>query len=173
MPRNKPLRVLPPRFADVESLLQRMPITREDGTPGLLASGQFGPAVLKELKTHAVDDVADPVLVTALLRDYMFLASAYLLEPCHLGIVASGTYAEGRDHLPPAIAVPLEALGKKVRGYPFLDYAHGYALNNWYRVDESKPLTDWTNLRLIRQFGALGQLLWFCLLTLRFADVAF
>ena len=40
-------------------------------------------------------DVTDPVLVTALFRDYSFLASAYLLEPCHITMSKTGKYGLG------------------------------------------------------------------------------
>ena len=47
--------------------------------------------------------------------------------------------------------MPLVTLGNMLQSNPFLDYAHGYALNNWCRVDDSKGM-HYSNLRLIRSF---------------------
>jgi indoleamine 2,3-dioxygenase len=55
-------------------------------------------------------DVKEPALVTALFRDYTFLASAYLLEPCDINQRKNGNYGLGRDVLPKNIAVPLTQL---------------------------------------------------------------
>ena len=55
MGRFEPLRALPARFADVEALLGAMPLTKSDGSRGLLAHGEFGAAVLKNLQLHRVD----------------------------------------------------------------------------------------------------------------------
>src|ERR1700761_9303284 len=85
LPRADPVVSLPNEFRVLESLLQRMPIKTLDGTPGLLAEGALGDAVKKELPdlTSAIDKhQKNLVLMTALYRDYSFLASAYLLEPC-------------------------------------------------------------------------------------------
>ena len=49
LPRQDPVHELPAEFASLEALLQRMPIKRADGQPGLLASTGFGEAVLTEL----------------------------------------------------------------------------------------------------------------------------
>ena len=45
--------------------------------------------------------------MNALYRDYSFLASAYLLEPCHLRFVKGEPYGLGRDVLPANIARPI------------------------------------------------------------------
>lgn len=85
LPRGDPITKLPKEFAAVEDLLQRMPVRRSDGSPGLLATGDFGKTVLSELPdlTEAIELFKhDLPLMNALYRDYSFLASAYLLEPC-------------------------------------------------------------------------------------------
>ena len=111
LPRADPPVSLPaPAFSKVESLLQRMPVVTLDGTPGLLASGSLGDAVLAELPdlTDEVDKVRDNLpLVNALYRDYAFLASAYLLEPCHERFVRGEEYGLARDRLPRQIARPI------------------------------------------------------------------
>jgi indoleamine 2,3-dioxygenase len=94
LPLADPPSRLPAAFAPLERLLRAMPVLRADGRPGLLAgeAGGVGAAVdgdgegtppLPDL-SREVDRLArgDPALATALYRDYSFLASAYLLEPC-------------------------------------------------------------------------------------------
>lgn len=110
LPRGEPLATLPADFAVVEDLLRRMPVKTASGEPGLLAHGAFGDAVLAELPdlTPAVEaHKHDLVLQNALYRDYSFLASAYLLEPCHQRFLAGEGYGLGRDRLPPVLARPI------------------------------------------------------------------
>ena len=85
LPRADPLTKLPSDFESLETILQRMPVKILDGTPGLLAEAKLGKTVDEELPdlTNTVEKYRDDmVLMTALYRDYSFLASAYLLEPC-------------------------------------------------------------------------------------------
>lgn len=110
LPRMDPIVSLPKEFDVLESLLQRMPIKTASGDPGLLAEGNLGDAVVKELPdlTAAVDKYkANLPLVNALYRDYSFLASAYLLEPCHQRFIKGEPYGLGRDVLPAIIARPI------------------------------------------------------------------
>jgi indoleamine 2,3-dioxygenase len=85
LPRSEPLARLPEDFNALESILARMPIKTLDGSPGLLAQGKLGDTVSTELPdlSNVIKKHRDNmVLMTALYRDYSFLASAYLLEPC-------------------------------------------------------------------------------------------
>ena len=110
LPRMDPIVALPAEFDALESLLQRMPVKTLAGDPGLLAHGQLGEAVARELPdlTDAVDKYkANLPLMNALYRDYSFLASAYLLEPCHERFVRGEGYGLGRDVLPANIARPI------------------------------------------------------------------
>ena len=86
LPLSAPPTILPPAFRALNSLLKRTPMKTADGKEGLLASFTFGKAVEDELPdlTDEIHKVKDDLrIVTALYRDYCFLASAYLLEPCH------------------------------------------------------------------------------------------
>lgn len=49
LPRAEPIVTLPREFDPLEAILARMPIKKLDGTPGLLAHGQLGETVLKDL----------------------------------------------------------------------------------------------------------------------------
>jgi indoleamine 2,3-dioxygenase len=110
LPRAEPMSILPPAFAPLESLLARMPIVTAAGSPGLLATGDLGQAVLDELPDlcDAIEKYkADLPLMNALYRDYSFLASAYLLEPCHLRFMRGEPYGLGRQVLPGVVALPI------------------------------------------------------------------
>jgi indoleamine 2,3-dioxygenase len=85
LPRDDPVIKLPVEFDALESILCRMPIKTLDGSPGLLAECKLGRTVLEELPdlTAAIEMYRNDLpLMNALYRDYSFLASAYLLEPC-------------------------------------------------------------------------------------------
>lgn len=110
LPRGEPVVTLPSEFDVLESILTRMPIKTAAGEAGLLAHGLLGETVEKELPdlTGAVDKYRDNLpLQNALYRDYSFLASAYLLEPCHLRHMKGESYGLGRQTLPKNIALPI------------------------------------------------------------------
>jgi len=87
-----------------------MPIRTATGQPGLLALFTLGETVLRELPdlTDSIEGVkGNAPVVGALYRDYCFLASAYLLEPCHERFVKGEGYGLGRQRLPAVLARPL------------------------------------------------------------------
>ncbi|KAL2115663.1 hypothetical protein VTJ04DRAFT_9918 [Mycothermus thermophilus] len=163
LPRMEPVVTLPPEFAPLESLLQRMPVRTASGEPGLLdperpgSDGQghdLADAVHKELPdlTDMVDKYKhDLPVVNALYRDYSFLASAYLLEPCHARFVKGEGYGLGREVLPAVVARPIVRCAEICGFKPFMEYAGSYALYNYRLVDPSLGL-DPSNVRLIRAF---------------------
>jgi indoleamine 2,3-dioxygenase len=116
LPCRTPPTRLPAAFKPLASLLDRLPVVRDDGSPGLLAEYALGPAVLAELPdlTAEIDKLVtangqpDLFTITALFRDYAFLASAYLLEPCWESWRKNpnGGYGLGRSMLPKSIARP-------------------------------------------------------------------
>lgn len=110
LPRADPVVSLPSEFAILESILTRMPVKTADGSPGLLATYTLGETVLRELPnlTDAIDKYRhDLPLMNALYRDYSFLASAYLLEPCHERHMNGEGYGLGRQTLPSNISLPV------------------------------------------------------------------
>ncbi|KAI9726649.1 MAG: hypothetical protein M1834_008962 [Cirrosporium novae-zelandiae] len=154
LPRADPIVTLPPDFSILESLLTRMPIQTLAGTPGLLAQGTLGSTVLSELPdlSLAISKYSHNLpLMNALYRDYSFLASAYLLEPCHLRFLNNEPYGLARDCLPATIAKPLAKVAALAGFKPFMEYAGSYALYNYRLADPSLGLT-YSNLRLIRAF---------------------
>jgi indoleamine 2,3-dioxygenase len=110
LPRQEPVVQLPLEFDILESILSRMPIKTLNGTPGLLATFTLGETVLKELPdlTAAIEKYKGNLpLINALYRDYSFLASAYLLEPCHHRFIKGEGYGLGRQTLPAVISRPI------------------------------------------------------------------
>lgn len=118
LPTRPPLLRLPAEFEALSAILDDMPIVKADGSPGLLATFKLGPLIdsgaLPDL-TAAVEDLHlasgewDLEAITALFRDYSFLASAYLLEPCWetWSKDHDAGYGLGRAMLPKCIASPL------------------------------------------------------------------
>ena len=117
-----------------------MPIRTASGAPGLLASGLLGHAIdvahkLPNLVEHVHKYKDNLPLLNALYRDYSFVASAYLLEPCHLRWlegrkkalaeaerdgrseeeevgIDGGEYGLGRQELPECISVPIAEVAR-------------------------------------------------------------
>lgn len=117
LPFQHPRIGLPGTFAILQKLLDEISIIKIDGTPGLLAKYKLGETIdggaLPDLTTD-IDSLLDPNgnldmhAVTAVFRDYSFLASAYLLEPCYQSYnVNADGYDLGRNKLPKEIAGPL------------------------------------------------------------------
>ncbi|KAJ7837366.1 indoleamine 2,3-dioxygenase gamma type [Mycena olivaceomarginata] len=154
LPRAEPIVTLPQEFDPLEAILARMPIKKLDGTPGLLAHGQLGETVLKDLPdlTWAIEKYTENLpLQNALYRDYSFLASAYLLEPCHERFLKGEPYGLGRQVLPKNISLPISRCAEIAGFKPFMEYAGSYALYNYRLADPAKGL-EYSNLRLIRAF---------------------
>ncbi|KAG8624931.1 hypothetical protein KVT40_006682 [Elsinoe batatas] len=163
LPSRPPLRRLPPAFDSLSNLLDNIPILKQDGSPGLLASFGLGPFIdsgglpdlISEIDNLVLEDgTIDMPAITAAFRDYSFVASSYLLEPCwekYSQNPAHG-YGLGRQVLPRCIAGPLVKCGAILDIPPFMSYAASYALYNYYLEDPTKGHHDYSNLRLIRAF---------------------
>lgn len=108
--RMDPIVTLPPEFEAVETVLQAMPVKTHSGKPGLLATGQLGDTILKDLPdlSDHIEKYRDNLpVMNALYRDYSFLASAFLLEPCHMRFVKGEPYGLGRSFLPAQLSLPI------------------------------------------------------------------
>ncbi|KAJ2901245.1 indoleamine 2,3-dioxygenase family protein [Zalerion maritima] len=154
LPRVDPPSTLPPEFSALESILQRMPVKTVSGSPGLLATYSLGENVSANLPdlTEEVDKYKDDlVIVNALYRDYSFVASAYLLEPCHESFVRGESYGLARDVLPKQVARPIVRCAEILHFKPFMEYAGSYALYN-YRLASPSDGMAYDNLRLVRAF---------------------
>lgn len=118
LPLRTPQVDLPSQFNALARLVEDMPIVRQNGSAGLLATFQVGividSGILPDLTAAldyltAEDSKPDLAAMTAAFRDYAFLASAYLLEPCWetWSKDRNGGYGLGRQSLPKCIAGPL------------------------------------------------------------------
>jgi len=152
LPRQDPLENLPREYKELDDLLNAMPLQLNETNKGLLATGDFGPAIEKELPEYDLTKIEDNRLLTALFRDYTFATSAYLLEPCDIKYLKEGKYGVGRSKLPRNLAVPLDVISKKLGLRPYMEYATSYALYNYARINPKEGLTH-ENLKLIRQFS--------------------
>ncbi|KAK4168925.1 hypothetical protein QBC43DRAFT_82843 [Cladorrhinum sp. PSN259] len=155
LPRMDPIAVLPAEFEPLESILQRMPVKTLSGDPGLLAHGKLGETVMAEFPdlTEHMEKYKDNLpLMNALYRDYSFLASAYLLEPCHMRFIKGEPYGLARDVLPARIARPIKRCSEITKFKPFMEYAGSYALYNYSLIDPSLGIHAPQNIRLIRAF---------------------
>lgn len=189
LPTQHPVKDLPEAFQSLQRIVEAMPVLKEDGTPGLLATYELGPLIDSGTKLPDLTDEIDRLVVpetgkpdlhviTALFRDYSFLASAYLLEPCWETYNKSKStpsttqhepstepakpsgcphsvsteYGIGRSLLPAPIARPLVKLAEILNIPPFMSYAASYALYNYYLADPTLPADVYSNLRLIRSF---------------------
>ncbi|PHH49152.1 Indoleamine 2,3-dioxygenase 1 [Ceratocystis fimbriata CBS 114723] len=153
LPRMDPIVQLPAEFAPLERILEEMPVKKLDGSPGLLASSKLGDAVkdFPDLSDKIELYKEDVPMMNALYRDYSFLASAYLLEPCHERFVRGEEYGLARDFLPRQISMPIKRCSELSGFMPWMEYAGSYALFN-YRLEDPKAGMEYDNLRLIRAF---------------------
>lgn len=169
LPREDPLVHLPAPFSTLSSLLDRMTIHQPadasgERATGLLGKGEFGDALLDELRADGVEAKAvdaaiergDSRLLAALFRDYCFATSAYLLEPVDRAFRQTGLYAQGRERLPAQLAVPLTKLANTLGHFPYMEYASSYALVNYRCRDAhhegSAGKYSFDNMELIRAF---------------------
>ncbi|KAL4512272.1 hypothetical protein ABPG72_005274 [Tetrahymena utriculariae] len=150
LPWGAPLARLPEPFKIIDEILDEAPYYKRDGTPGLLATGSFGEYVREKLPLLDVSNIKDSALLFALYRDYTFLTSQYILEPCHLHYIATQfkDYGLGRSRLPANIAVPLVNLAKQLGAKPFMEYTC-YATYNWQKIDPTGNC-DAQNIKLVR-----------------------
>ena len=86
-----------------------VPVSTQSGHSGLLATGQLGDEVEKLADlTEEIEKYRDNIpMMNALYRDYSFLASAYLLEPCHIRFMKGEPYGLARSFLPAQLSRPI------------------------------------------------------------------
>ncbi|RVX69635.1 hypothetical protein B0A52_06699 [Exophiala mesophila] len=163
LPCRPPMLQLPEAFDVLTEIVQDMSIVKHDGSPGLLATFSLGPLIdggkLPDLTSH-MDQLRtdsgslDLESITAVFRDYSFLASAYVLEPCWESWSKNhdAGYGLGRALLPRCIAAPLVRAADILDIPPFMSYAASYALYNYSMVSPEVGPSVYENLRLIRAF---------------------
>ncbi len=156
LPIAEPLAKLPETFSGLQSLIDEMPIVKEDGSPGLLATeGAFEKAVLAlpNYLSH-VQTETNPFVLAALFRAYGFVTSAYTLAPSHHNFLKTGKYGKAHEVLPANVAQPFAAVADKLEVYPWIDYHYAYSLGNYQKIDKSKGF-EWTNLAMAAKFSGM------------------
>jgi len=154
LPVQDPLPVLPEKYADLQKVLDAMPVVLPDGQPGLLHTEGAILQAVDRLGDHfdAVQAETEIAVQQALFRSYGFLTSAYLLEPSFQQFRKDGTYGKARRHLPAHIARPFCEVSDRLGVFPWLDYHYAYSLGNYRRINPRGEL-DWENLTMCNRFS--------------------
>ena len=154
LPVKDPIVSLPSTYADVQKILDDMPVVLPNGEHGLLHhEGEIMKAI-ESLENHLeeVKKEDDIFVIQALFRSYGFLTSAYLLEPSFQQFRKDGTYGKARNFLPANIAQPFCYVSEKLGIFPWLDYHYAYSLGNYRKLDEKKDL-NWENITMCNRFS--------------------
>ena len=151
LPVDQPLQRLPEQFDVINSILDEMKISQH----GYLEKGKMANIIETRLPLFDFSDITNVQLLAALLRDYCFMASAYSLEPCHISLMKSkkGVYGVARNSIPENLAAPLQVLAEKNNTFPWLDYAHGYGLNNAVLKEKEMDPTKYDSYHTVRTFN--------------------
>lgn len=134
---------LPPQFEGLNTLLNKMPVIRPDGVPGLLAENKFRVTVDKDLPDYS--ETVDTLLkrfdalsvrspdskeskeiaqtLAYLHRDFQWLTLGYVFEGLRHGEEKASVV------LPASIAKVFKKLCDALGHKPWLEYASGYVLN--------------------------------------------
>ena len=154
LPIKDPIVSLHSTYADVQKILDDMPVVLPNGEHGLLHhEGEIKKAI-ESLENHLeeVKKEDDIFVIQALFRSYGFLTSAYLLEPSFQQFRKDGTYGKARNFLPANIAQPFCYVSEKLGIFPWLDYHYAYSLGNYRKLDEKKDL-NWENITMCNRFS--------------------
>jgi indoleamine 2,3-dioxygenase len=154
LPIKDPIVSLPSTYAEVQKILDDMPVVLPNGEHGLLHhEGEIMKAI-EALENHLeeVKKEDDIFVIQALFRSYGFLTSAYLLEPSFQQFRKDGTYGKARNFLPASIAQPFCYVSEKLGVFPWLDYHYAYSLGNYRKLDEKKGL-NWENITMCNRFS--------------------
>lgn len=154
LPQHLPLKKLPPVYAVLQDILDKMPVQLSDTEYGYLHYPNKIEEAVAVLPNY-VDEVNrenDVCVLQALFRGYSFLASAFTLESSFQHYRSTGHYGKARNILPIQIAQPFVAVAEKMDVYPWLDYHYAYSLGNFKKKDETAGL-EWTNLEMCVRFS--------------------
>lgn len=154
LPIKDPIVSLPATYADLQKVLDEMPVKLPNNENGLLYHEGAIIKGISELKNHLeeVKKEEDIFIIQALFRSYGFLTSAYLLEPSFQQFRKDGTYGKARNFLPANIAQPFCYVSEKLGIFPWLDYHYAYSLGNYQKLDEKKDL-NWENITMCNRFS--------------------
>jgi indoleamine 2,3-dioxygenase len=154
LPQHLPLKVLPPTYAVLQDILDKMPVQLGENEFGYLQYPNIIVEAVDQLPNYvaAVQAESDVRVLQALFRGYSFLASAYTLESSFQHYRETGHYGKARNVLPIQVAQPFVAVAEKMDVYPWLDYHYAYSLGNFKKKDDAGDLS-WTNLEMCVRFS--------------------
>jgi indoleamine 2,3-dioxygenase len=154
LPQHLPLKVLPPTYAVLQDILDKMPVRLGEDAFGYLHYPNKIVEAVEQLPNYvvAVQTESDILVLQALFRGYSFLASAYTLESSFQHYRETGHYGKARNILPIQIAQPFVAVAEKIDVYPWLDYHYAYSLGNFKKKEDAGDLA-WTNLEMCVRFS--------------------
>lgn len=156
LPQREPMIVLPSKYVELQTIIDAMPIVKDNNEPGLLSKeGAFEKAIdnLPNL-LEKVKEETDPYLLQALFRAYAFFTSAYTLAPAHFQFLKNGKYGKAYNYLPPQIAQPFVAVSQKLEVFPWIDYHYAYSLGNYKKIDGDAGM-NWDNLGMCAKFSGM------------------
>ena len=154
LPVKDPIVSLPSTYADVQKILDDMPVVLPNGEHGLLHHEGKIMKAIEALENHLeeVKKEDDLFVIQALFRSYGFLTSAYLLEPSYQQFRLDGTYGKARNVLPANIAQSFCYVADKLGIFPWIDYHYAYSLGNYRKLDNKKDL-NWENITMCNCFS--------------------
>ena len=96
LPIKNPITKLPERYSEIQSLIDDLPIKKNDGSNGLLSKKNGIEERVKSLSNlkDIVRKEKDIFINQALFRTYSFLTSAYLLAPAHFNFIEKKKYGK-------------------------------------------------------------------------------
>ena len=154
LPVKAPMVKLPSEYADLQAVLDKMPVVLNENEFGYLNTEDGIVAPTLAIKNHleAIEKEEDIFVLQALFRSYSFLASAYLLEPSFQQFRKDGKYGKARNFLPANIAQPFCKVADKLNVFAWLDYHYAYSLGNYQKLDEAGDL-NWENITMCNRFS--------------------
>ena len=154
LPVKAPMVKLPIMYADLQAVLDNMPVVLNESEFGYLNTedGIVAPTLAIQNHLAAVEKEEDIFVLQALFRSYSFLASAYLLEPSFQQFRKDGKYGKARNFLPANIAQPFCKVADKLNVFAWLDYHYAYSLGNYQKLDEAGDL-NWENITMCNRFS--------------------
>ena len=165
LPKSAPLKTLPEKYLAVQDICNRLHVSQEDGSSGILGVPN---QIVDEVAglPNLVDEVqkeTDPFILQALFRAYSFLTSAFTLELSYQEFKKSGNYGPARRFLPKQVAQPFVAVSAKLDVFPWMDYHYSYSLGNYVKKDDNGSL-NWENLGMAVKFAGTSDEIGFIML---------
>jgi indoleamine 2,3-dioxygenase len=154
LPIKAPMVKLPNSYADLQAVLDLMPVVLNENEFGYLneVDGIVAPTLAIKNHVDEIEKEENIFILQALFRSYSFLSSAYLLEPSFQQFRKDGKYGKARNVLPANIAMPFCKVAEKLKVFAWLDYHYAYSLGNYQKLDSNGDL-NWENITMCNRFS--------------------